>query len=86
MLNRLAVALCVVAAPFGASQPATVSSPSPITVAGGRSIELRDDRGTVTRVTTIPWLEQVASRNGRPVMIAAMFTANAMVWFTGVRP
>ena len=24
--------------------------------------------------TTVPWLEDVAARNGRPVMIAAMFT------------
>lgn len=64
MLNRLAVALWAVAAPFGALQPAAVSSPSPITVAGGRSVELRDDRGTVTRVTTIPVLSQFATYGG----------------------
>ena len=75
MLNRLAVALCVVVAPFGASQPATVSSPSPITVAGGRSIELRDDRGTVTRVTTIPVRSQFATYGG--VRQPCTFTASS---------
>jgi hypothetical protein len=75
MLSRLAVALCVLVAPATAVRPFAVASPSPITVAGGRSVEVRDDRGTITRITTIPVRSQFATYGG--VRQPCTFTASA---------
>jgi hypothetical protein len=73
MLSRCVAVLCIVGVPFASVRPSTVATPSPITVAGGRSVELRDDRGAITRVTTIPVRSQFATYGGtrRPCSFTA---------------